>query len=148
MMHVAEGADKMSSRMNVIIFLCLLALITAMTSVFFVDQRERVLLLRLGQIERSDFQPGIHFKIPFVNEVRRFDGRILSLDAMTSRYLTGEKKNVLVDSFILWRIADVSAYYTAQQWLTTLLLKPTKQRQNLVLKSLMCVLNVLIYHQR
>tara|TARA_R110002050_G_scaffold71891_1_gene154580 strand:+ start:13077 stop:13973 length:897 start_codon:yes stop_codon:yes gene_type:complete len=113
MMHVAEGADKMSSRMNVIIFLCLLALITAMTSVFFVDQRERVLLLRLGQIERSDFQPGIHFKIPFVNEVRRFDGRILSLDAMTSRYLTGEKKNVLVDSFILWRIADVSAYYTS-----------------------------------
>jgi membrane protease subunit HflC len=103
----------MSSRMNVIIFLCLLALITAMTSVFFVDQRERVLLLRLGQIERSDFQPGIHFKIPFVNEVRRFDGRVLSFDATPSRYLTGEKKNVIVDSFILWRITDVSAYFTS-----------------------------------
>jgi len=112
-MLAAEGADKMSSRMNLIIFLCFLALITAMTSVFFVDQRERVLLLRLGQIERSDFQPGIHFKIPFLNEVRRFDGRVLSLDATPSRYLTGEKKNVLVDSFILWRIADVSAYYTS-----------------------------------
>jgi len=103
----------MSSRMNIIIFLCFLALITAMTSVFFVDQRERVLLLRLGQIERSDFQPGIHFKIPFVNEVRRFDGRVLSFDATPSRYLTGEKKNVIVDSFILWRIADVAAYYTS-----------------------------------
>tara|TARA_R110001583_G_scaffold41891_2_gene133214 strand:- start:38677 stop:39543 length:867 start_codon:yes stop_codon:yes gene_type:complete len=103
----------MSSRMNIIIFLCLLALITAMTSVFFVDQRQRVLLLRLGQIERSDFQPGIHFKIPFVNEVRRFDGRVLSFDATPSRYLTGEKKNVIVDAFILWRIADVSAYYTS-----------------------------------
>lgn len=113
MMHVAEGAVKMSSRMNIIIFLCLLALITAMTSVFFVDQRQRVLLLRLGQIERSDFQPGIHFKIPFVNEVRRFDGRVLSFDATPSRYLTGEKKNVIVDAFILWRIADVSAYYTS-----------------------------------
>jgi len=113
MMRVIEGAVKMSSRMNVIIFLCLLALITAMTSVFFVDQRERVLLLRLGQIERSDFQPGIHFKIPFVNEVRRFDGRVLSFDATPSRYLTGEKKNVIVDSFILWRIANVSAYYTS-----------------------------------
>lgn len=103
----------MSSRMNIIIFLCLLALVTAMTAVFFVDQRERVLLLRLGQIERSDFQPGIHLKIPFVNEVRRFDGRILSFDATPSRYLTGEKKNVIVDAFILWRIADVSAYYTS-----------------------------------
>ncbi len=113
MMLVAEGAVKMSSRMNVILLLCLVALIVAMTSVFFVDQRERVLLLRLGQIERSDFQPGIHFKVPFVNEVRRFDGRVLSLDATPSRYLTGEKKNVLVDSFILWRIADVAAYYTS-----------------------------------
>ena len=113
MMLVAGGAVKMSSRMNVILLLCLVALIVAMTSVFFVDQRERVLLLRLGQIERSDFQPGIHFKVPFVNEVRRFDGRVLSLDATPSRYLTGEKKNVLVDSFILWRIADVAAYYTS-----------------------------------
>lgn len=113
MMLVAGGAVKMSSRMNVILLLCLVALVVAMTSVFFVDQRERVLLLRLGQIERSDFQPGIHFKVPFVNEVRRFDGRVLSLDATPSRYLTGEKKNVLVDSFILWRIADVAAYYTS-----------------------------------
>lgn len=113
MMLVAEGAVNMSSRMNVILLLCLAALIVAMMSVFFVDQRERVLLLRLGQIERSDFQPGIHFKMPFVNEVRRFDGRVLSLDATPSRYLTGEKKNVLVDSFILWRIADVAAYYTS-----------------------------------
>jgi membrane protease subunit HflC len=103
----------MSSRINVIIFLCLLTLITAMTSVFFVDQRQLVLLLRLGQIERSDFQPGIHFKIPFLNEVRRFDGRVLSFDATPSRYLTGEKKNVIVDSFILWRITDVSAYFTS-----------------------------------
>lgn len=113
MMHVQEGAVNMSSRINIIIFLCLLALITAMTSVFFVDQRERVLLLRLGQIERSDFQPGIHFKIPFVNEVRRFDGRILSLDSTPSRYLTGEKKNVIVDSFILWHITDPATYYTS-----------------------------------
>jgi len=113
MMHVAEGAVKMSSRTNIIIFICLLAFITAMTAVFFVDQRERVLLLRLGQIERADFQPGIHFKIPFVNEVRRFDGRVLSFDATPSRYLTDEKKNVIVDSFILWRITDISAYYTS-----------------------------------
>ena len=113
MMLVPEGAVNMSSRINIVIFLCVLAFIAAMTSVFFVDQRERVLLLRLGNIERADLQPGIHFKIPFVNEVRRFDSRILSLDATPSRYLTGEKKNVIVDSFILWHIIDPATYYTS-----------------------------------
>jgi len=112
-MHVAEEGVKMSSRLNIIIFIGFLAFITISSSIFFVDQRERVLLLRLGQIERSDFEAGIHVKIPFVNELRRFDGRILTLDATPSRYLTGEKKNVLVDSFILWRISDVAAYFTA-----------------------------------
>ncbi|MDH5358061.1 MAG: protease modulator HflC [Gammaproteobacteria bacterium] len=103
----------MSSRLNTIIFVGLLAVIIISSSVFFVDQRERVLLLRLGQIERSDYQAGIQFKIPFINEIRRFDGRILTLDATPARYLTGEKKNVLVDSFILWRISDVATYFTS-----------------------------------
>ncbi len=95
------------------IFLGLLVLIIASSSVFFVDQRERAILLRLGKIERADFNPGLHFKVPFINEVRRFDGRILTLDSKPSRYLTIEKKNVLVDSFILWRISDVASYFTA-----------------------------------
>ncbi|RKZ93056.1 MAG: protease modulator HflC, partial [Gammaproteobacteria bacterium] len=103
----------MSSRLNALIFLVLLAVIVISSSVFFVDQRERVLLLRLGQIEDANYKAGIHFKIPFVDEVRRFDGRILTLDARAESYLTGEKKNLLVDSFILWRVADVSVYYTA-----------------------------------
>ena len=90
----------MSSKFTTIIFIVVLALITMSSAIFFVDERERVILLRLGQIEHADFEPGIHFKIPFVNEVRRFDGRILSLDATPARYLTGEKKNVIVDSFI------------------------------------------------
>jgi modulator of FtsH protease HflC len=113
MMLVAEGGVKMSSRLNALIFLVLLAVIVISSSVFFVDQRERVLLLRLGQIEEANYKAGIHFKIPFVDEVRRFDGRILTLDARAESYLTGEKKNLLVDSFILWRVSDVSAYYTA-----------------------------------
>lgn len=103
----------MSSRFTAIIFIVVLALITLSSAIFFVDERERVILLRLGQIERADFEPGIHFKIPFVNEVRRFDGRILSLDATPARYLTGEKKNVIVDSFVLWRVANVADYFTS-----------------------------------
>lgn len=103
----------MSSRFTTIIFIIVLALITLSSTIFFVDERERVILLRLGQIEHADFEPGIHFKIPFVNEVRRFDGRILSLDATPARYLTGEKKNVIVDSFILWRVSNVADYFTS-----------------------------------
>jgi len=103
----------MSSRINTLVVIALLLLFAAVSSVFFVDQRERVLLLKLGHIERANYKPGIHFKIPFVNEVRRFDGRVLTLDSQPSRYLTVEKKNVIVDSFILWRISDTSAYFTA-----------------------------------
>jgi membrane protease subunit HflC len=103
----------MRSRAPLIIFLVALFLVTAVSSVFFVDEREKVLLLRLGEIERSDYEPGIQFKIPFVNDVRRFEAREMALDASPARYLTGEKKNVIVDSFIMWRISDVATYYTS-----------------------------------
>ncbi len=98
-------------KLNAIIFIVIASIIVVSSSVFFVNERERAILLRLGQIERADYEAGLHFKIPFVNNVKRFDGRILTLDATSARYLTGEKKNVSVDSFILWRIADVSTYY-------------------------------------
>jgi membrane protease subunit HflC len=113
MAHAAEEVDKMSSRMTTFIVIGFLLLITLNSTVFFVDQRQKALLLRLGQIEKSDYTPGLHFKIPFVNELRRFDGRVITLDAQPARYLTGEKKNVIVDSFIMWRIADVATYFTS-----------------------------------
>lgn len=82
-------------------------------SIFTVDERERAILFRLGEIVRDDFEPGLHFKVPFVNNVRKFDARIQTLDAEPERYLTSEKKNVMVDSFVKWKIEDVSRYYTA-----------------------------------
>ncbi|NQY51331.1 MAG: protease modulator HflC [Piscirickettsiaceae bacterium] len=103
----------MSSRINAIIVIISLSIALFSSSIFYVDQRERVLLLRLGQIERANYTPGIHFKIPLLNEIKRFDGRTLTLDVKPEEYLTGEKKKLLVDSFILWRVADVSIYYTA-----------------------------------
>ena len=99
------------ARINTIIFLAIAAFIIVSSSIFFVEEREKAILLRLGQIERADYEPGIHFKIPFVNNVKFFDGRILTLDATPARYLTGEKKNVSVDSFVLWRIDDVATYF-------------------------------------
>jgi modulator of FtsH protease HflC len=103
----------MSARMNLFIFLGGLVFIALYTTVFYVDQRERALLLRIGQIERADYQPGIHFKFPLVDDVKRFDGRVLTLDVDPKEYLTSGKEKLLVDSFILWKIADVSTYYTA-----------------------------------
>jgi membrane protease subunit HflC len=99
--------------MTLILVLLVLALITLSSSLFVVDEREKAVLLRLGQIERTDFEPGLHFKMPFVNNVRKFEAREMALDAQPARYLTGEKKNVIVDSFILWRIDDVGTYLTS-----------------------------------
>jgi len=89
------------------------ALLLAMGSVFTVDQRERALLRQFGQIVKSDFAPGLHFKVPFVQNVLKFDGRMLTLDNQTENFLTLEKKNVKVDFFVKWRIADTATYYLA-----------------------------------
>jgi membrane protease subunit HflC len=81
-------------------------------SFFIVDETELAIKFRLGEIVKTDYEPGIYFKLPFVNNVRKFDSRILTLDAQPERYLTFEKKNVIVDAFIKWRISDVANYYT------------------------------------
>ncbi|HEY5789877.1 MAG TPA: protease modulator HflC [Gammaproteobacteria bacterium] len=91
----------------------LFAAFVASFSVFTVREWERAVLFRLGEIVRSDYTPGLHFKIPFINNVRKFDGRVQGLDAEPERFLTSEKKNVIVDSFVKWRIKDVARYYTA-----------------------------------
>jgi membrane protease subunit HflC len=80
-------------------------------SFFIVDERELAVKFRLGEFERADYTPGIYFKFPFINNVRKFDRRILTLDAEPERYLTLEKKNVIVDAFIKWRISNVENYY-------------------------------------
>jgi membrane protease subunit HflC len=82
-------------------------------ALFTVTEREKAIKFRLGEIVSTDFEPGLHWQTPFVNNVRKFDSRIQTLDADPERYLTGEKKNLIVDSFVKWRIKDVSNYYTA-----------------------------------
>ncbi len=78
---------------------------------FIVDERELAVKFWFGEFQRADYEPGLHWKVPFANTVRRFDSRILTLDAEPERYLTLEKKNVIVDAFIKWRIRDVANYY-------------------------------------
>ncbi|TQV65031.1 MAG: protease modulator HflC [Halothiobacillaceae bacterium] len=80
-------------------------------STFTVREYDRVALFRLGEIVKSDFEPGLHFKVPLIHTIRRYDGRLLTLDAPPERFLTSEKKNVIVDAFIKWRIADVGTFH-------------------------------------
>jgi membrane protease subunit HflC len=91
----------------------LLLAIVAWNSFFVVAQTERAVLLQFGRIVQPDVQPGLHFKIPYVNQVRIFDGRLLTLDSPPQRLLTLEKKAVIVDAYAVWRVADADRFYTA-----------------------------------
>ena len=82
-------------------------------SVFTVDERQVAILLQFGKVERTDLKPGLHFKVPVVQNIMKFDARIQTLDSDPQNYLTFEKKNVIVDSFVKWRIADVRRFYTS-----------------------------------
>ncbi|MFO7858586.1 MAG: protease modulator HflC [Ectothiorhodospiraceae bacterium] len=88
------------------------ALVVGYFSVFKVEETEKALKFRLGEIIRADYEPGLHFKTPFINNVRTFDARVQTLDAEPERYLTGELKNLIVDAYVKWRVSDVREYYT------------------------------------
>ena len=84
-------------------------------SVFTVDERQKAILFKFGEILSSDFEPGLHFKMPVINNVSKFDQRILTIDQQPERFLTAEKKDLIVDSFVKWRIADVEQYFKTTQ---------------------------------
>lgn len=80
---------------------------------YIVLQTEKAVLLQFGRIVKADVQPGLHVKVPYVNQVRKFDARLLTLDSPTERFLTLEKKAVMVDAYAKWRVADAERFYTA-----------------------------------
>lgn len=84
----------------------------SMMSVFTVSETEKAIKFRLGEIVKDDYEPGIHFKWPFINNVKKFDARIQTMDSQPERFLTAEKKNVIVDSYVKWRIGNVKTFYT------------------------------------
>lgn len=99
-------------KLTAAILAVLLALI-GFNSVYVVNEGQNALVLQFGRIVRSSEQPGLHFKLPLLQEVVRFDSRILTLDAQPERYFTSEKKSVNVDFYVKWRIADTAAFYRA-----------------------------------
>lgn len=97
---------------NIVLILVLGVVLLASSSVVVVKESQIGVLFQLGRIVRTDIEPGIHFKLPMVQDARVFERRILTLDAQPERYLTSEKKDVNVDFFAKWRIKDVGRYYT------------------------------------
>jgi modulator of FtsH protease HflC len=112
-----------SSLLSLISLLVIVIVVSA--SIYIVDEREVGIKLQFGEIVETDIGPGVHFKMPFFQNVRLFDARILTLDSRPERFLTVGKKFVIVDSFIKWKIVDVKAYYKAtagNRWQATTLL--------------------------
>ena len=103
----------MSGRqMSILIGLVVLVAIVS-NALYVVNERERAVLLKFGEVVATDIEPGLHFKIPIVNDVRRFESRLITLDSSPQRYLTAEKKALIVDSFVKWQVADAGKYYPA-----------------------------------
>jgi membrane protease subunit HflC len=96
-----------------VLFVVLLGMLVASQTLFVVNETERAVVLKFGEIVRGDVKPGLHFKLPIVNEVKIFDARILTMDSRPQRYLTLEKKAVVVDSYVKWKIDSVVKFYQA-----------------------------------
>lgn len=103
----------MSSKGFVGAFIALLAGVVIVNSLYVVTELERAVLLEFGEVVESDIKPGLHLKKPFINNVTKFDSRVLTLDAPPERFLTLEKKAVIVDSFAKFRVSDAELFYTS-----------------------------------
>ncbi len=104
----------MSPRLNFLGALIATVLVVMAMSIFTIDQRQYALVFQLGEVKRVIAEPGLYFKIPMVQNVRYFEKRIMTMDnAEPERFITSEKKNVLVDSYIKWRIIDPKLYYVS-----------------------------------
>lgn len=103
----------MSIRAMVLVFILAVLGVLGVNSVFVVSELERAVLLEFGKVISADIKPGLHLKKPFINEVRKFDARVLTLDANPERFLTLEKKAVIVDSFAKFKVNDAQLFYTA-----------------------------------
>jgi len=109
----------MNTKFKAVLILLALVVLVIASSIFRVDEREKALVFQFGRIVQSNVEPGLNFKIPFINNVRYFDGRIQTMDQEEESYLTIEKKNLIVDAFVKWRVSDPAKYYVTVGGLTS-----------------------------
>ena len=98
---------------KIILGIVVLALVAAWSFTFQVDQRQKAIKLQFGEIKDAKLPPGLHFKLPIINTIEKYDARILTLDVPPTEFPTSEKKYVKVDFYAKWRIDDVEKYYIA-----------------------------------
>ena len=103
----------MDARLSRYLFLTLALLLVAYNSLFVIRETERAVVLRFGRLLEASTVPGLHVKVPGIDEVRIFDARVLTLEAQPENFYTLEKKRLIVDSYAKWRIEDVETYYRA-----------------------------------
>ncbi len=103
----------MNNKLFSLIIVLLLMVFIGSNTLYIIKETERGVLLKFGEVVNDDIQPGLHIKAPIMHEVRKFDSRVLTLDARPERFLTVEKKGMIVDSFAKWQIQDVGKFYTA-----------------------------------
>lgn len=103
----------MSGRNLTLLLLSLLVLFVASQSLYVIKETERGVLLRFGEVVNPDIPPGLHLKMPIVNNVRKVDGRVLTVDSTPERFFTQEQKALIVDSYAKFRVGDSKKFYTA-----------------------------------
>ncbi len=103
----------MSQKLSAFLIGLALVVMLANSSLYVIKETEKAVKLRFGRIVEPDIKPGIYVKLPFADDVRKFDSRILTLDAEPESFLTVQKKRLIVDAFAKWRIVDVATYYKA-----------------------------------
>ncbi|WP_127556456.1 protease modulator HflC [Saccharospirillum alexandrii] len=103
----------MSTRNLVLLAALALVVFVGLQSVYVVSEKERAIKLRFGEVVAADVSPGLNFKVPFIEVVRKFERRIITLDSDSERFITSEQKGLEVDAYVQWQIDDVRAFYTA-----------------------------------
>ncbi|MFT5710567.1 MAG: membrane protease subunit HflC [Halioglobus sp.] len=98
---------------NSIILVLAVAVLVASNSLYVIKETERAVLLKFGEVVQADIAPGLHVKVPFVNSVRKFEGRILTVDSQPERFFTKEQKALIVDSYAKFSVLDTAKFYTA-----------------------------------
>jgi membrane protease subunit HflC len=103
----------MNGKSSLAIIVLALVVISGLSSLYIVDERESAIRLRFSEVVESGIQPGLHFKMPLIDEIKRFDIRLITLDSQAERFITSEQKSLEVDSYVQWRIDNTSMFYTA-----------------------------------
>ena len=125
----------MSGKNMMWIILAVIVVTVGSSAVYYVDEREKAIVFQFGEIVRSNDNPGLHFKAPLINNVKYFDARVQTMDSDPELYLTREKKNLVVDSFVKWRITNAANYYTRLGGLASNARNRLAQRVNDALRS-------------